>query len=94
MEMHDVDPGFESDDGSIPDGSSALQWSTLFFEACKKIGHSIPSPSEYKTLMEDAGFVDVQLKLLKRPSNVWPKDRTLKRIGLVSFHLIYAAKTT
>jgi len=82
MEMHDVDPGFESDDSSIPDGSSALQWSTLFFEACEKIGHSIPSPSEYKALMEDAGFVDVQLKLLKRPSNVWPKDRTLKRIGL------------
>lgn len=82
--MHEVDPGFECDDDSIPEDSSALQWSNLFFEGCKKIGHSIPSPTEYKTLMEDAGFVDVRLKIAKRPSNVWAKEKHLKRLGLVS----------
>lgn len=82
MEMHEVDPGFECDDDSIPEDSSALQWSNLFFEGCKKIGHSIPSPTEYKTLMEDAGFVDVRLKIAKRPSNVWAKEKHLKRLGL------------
>jgi hypothetical protein len=83
--MHDVDPGFESDDNSIPEGSSALKWSTLFFEACEKIGHAIPAPAQYKSMMQEAGFVDVQLKVLKRPTNVWPKDKQMKRIGLVSF---------
>lgn len=80
--MHEVDPGFECDDDSIPEDSSALQWSNLFFEGCKKIGHPVPSPTEYKTLMEDAGFVDVRLKVVKRPSNVWAKEKNLKRLGL------------
>ncbi|KAL3476170.1 S-adenosyl-L-methionine-dependent methyltransferase [Aspergillus californicus] len=82
MEMHDIDAGFHSDDNTIPADSRALQWSTLFLEGCKKIGHAIPSPEEYKTLMEDAGFVDVRLRIQKRPSNVWPKDTHMKRLGL------------
>ena len=83
MEFHDVDPGFYSDDGTIPKNSSAAQWSDLFYEGCKKINHRIPEVAEYKTLMEEAGFVDVQARILKRPTNTWPKDKKLKRIGLV-----------
>ncbi|KAL4862610.1 hypothetical protein BDV12DRAFT_178584 [Aspergillus spectabilis] len=82
LEMQDIDPGFECDDNSIPSDSSALQWSNLFFEGCRKIGHAIPSPQEYKTLLEEAGFVDVRLKIVKRPSNVWPKEKEMKRLGL------------
>ena len=37
-----------------------------------------------KTLFENAGFVDVQVKELKRPSNDWPKDKRMKEIGRVS----------
>lgn len=85
MEMHDIDPGFYSDDNTIPEDSSAAQWSDLFYEGCQKINHRIPSLSEYKTLMEEAGFVDIQVQVLRRPTNTWPKDKNLKRIGLVSF---------
>jgi hypothetical protein len=81
--MHEIDPGFECDDESIPADSSALRWSNLFFEGCRKIGHPIPAPAEYKTLMEEAGFVDVRLKIMKRPTNVWPKEKNMKRLGLV-----------
>ena len=84
MEMHDVDPCFESDDNTIPPDSSAAQWSDLFNEGCKKIGHALPAITKYKSLMEDAGFVDVHVRILKRPSNTWPKDKGMKRIGLVS----------
>lgn len=85
FELHDIDPGFECDDDSIPENSSALQWSQLFLEACKKIGHAIPSPTEYKAMLEEAGFVDVRLKIMKRPSNVWAKEKHMKRLGLVRF---------
>jgi hypothetical protein len=81
--MQDIDPGFECDDNSIPTDSSALQWSNLFFEGCRKIGHAIPSPQEYKTMLEEAGFVDVRLRIVKRPTNVWPKNKEMKRLGLV-----------
>jgi hypothetical protein len=36
-------------------------------------------------MMESAGFVDVKEQILKRPSNTWPKDKNLKRIGMVSY---------
>jgi hypothetical protein len=35
-------------------------------------------------MMERAGFVDIKEQILKRPANTWPKDKTLKRIGMVS----------
>ncbi|KAL6232819.1 hypothetical protein BDW75DRAFT_216698 [Aspergillus navahoensis] len=82
LEMHEIDPGFECDDNTIPPDSSALLWSNLFFEGCRKIGHPIPAPTEYKTLMEEAGFVDVKLRVMKRPTNVWAKEKHLKRLGL------------
>ncbi|KAL4971262.1 S-adenosyl-L-methionine-dependent methyltransferase [Aspergillus desertorum] len=82
VEMHEIDPGFECDDNSIPADSSALQWSNLFFKGCRQMGHPIPRPAEYKTMMEEAGFVDVKLKIMKRPSNAWAKEKHLKRLGL------------
>ncbi|KAK2757597.1 hypothetical protein FQN54_004566 [Arachnomyces sp. PD_36] len=82
MEMHDVDPGFYSDDNTIPEDSSAARWSVLFSEGCEKVGHRVPAVTEYKTLMAEAGFVDIRVKILRRPSNKWPKDKELKRIGL------------
>lgn len=84
MEMHDADPGFYSDDNTVPEDSSGVRWGALFSEACQKMNHRIPAPTEYKTLMEEAGFVDVHLKILRRPTNTWPKDKGMKRIGLVS----------
>jgi len=70
--MHDLDPGFYTDDGSVPPDSSAAHWSDFFFEACVKVGRKVPKSHEYKAMMEEAGFTDVQLKVLKRPSNLWP----------------------
>jgi hypothetical protein len=82
FEMHEIDSGIECDDDFNPADSSALQWSNLFFEGRRRIGYPIPAPAEYKTLMEEAGFVDVRLKIMKNPTNVWPKERNMKRLLL------------
>jgi hypothetical protein len=34
--------------------------------------------------MEEVGFVDVEERILKRPTNDWPKDPRMKEIGRVS----------
>jgi len=83
LEIHDLDPGFYSDDNSIPEGSSALHWSECFYQGCAKAGRTIPPIEQYRTFLEDAGFENIHVVLLKRPQNVWPKDRRLKRIGMV-----------
>ena len=83
MEIHDIDPAFYSDDNTIPQGSSAVRWSDHFNDGCARVGRAIPQIDQYKKLMEDAGFVGVKQVLLKRPSNIWPKNKKLKRIGMV-----------
>ncbi|KAH0538535.1 hypothetical protein FGG08_004868 [Glutinoglossum americanum] len=85
LEVHEIDPMFYCDDGSLPEGSSARQWSVLFLEACAKLGRAIPPTDSYKVGMEAAGFVDVQERVYKRPSNTWPKDPRLKEIGKFTY---------
>ena len=85
MEIHEVDPGQCCDDGTVTEDSSSVRWSQLFYEGCKKAGRPIPPIGSYKVMMESAGFVDIKELILKRPSNNWPKDKNLKRIGMVSY---------
>ncbi len=84
LEIHDIDPGQNCDDGTLSNDNSSVQWGQLFHEGCVKAGRPIPSIMSYKQMMENAGFVDITEQILKRPSNAWPKDRMLKRIGMVS----------
>lgn len=86
LEFHDIDPESYSDDGTLTPGSKAAEWGKLFKEGCARAGRPILPLEEYKRLMEDAGFVDVQQVIKKRPHNAWPKDKELKRIGMVKRH--------
>ena len=83
FEMHDIDPGFYADDDSLPEKSSAVEWGELFKEGCAKVGRPILPVEDYRRLMEDAGFVNIREVRMKRPQNVWPKDKSMKRIGMV-----------
>jgi hypothetical protein len=83
LEIHEIDPAFYCDDDTLPKDSSARQWGELFHEACAKLGRPIPPVDAYKKWMEDAGFVDIEEKVYKRPSNTWPRDPHLKEIGKV-----------
>lgn len=82
IEIHDLDPGFYCDDGTVPEDCASVQWATLFKEACARMGRPIPSFETYRKGLSDAGFVDIQERIFKRPSNTWPKDRRLKEIGM------------
>lgn len=84
FEILDMESGCYSDDGTLPEDSATVKWWRLLSEATDKIGRSIPKVGEHKTLMEGAGFVDVQDLVLKRPTNDWPKDPEMKEIGRVS----------
>ena len=66
------------------------KWAKELSSAFDKIGRPWPKGPELKTLFENAGFVDVQVKELKRPSNDWPKDKQMKEIGRVSLRLAEA----
>jgi ubiquinone/menaquinone biosynthesis C-methylase UbiE len=84
MEMHEIDPGSYSDDGTLAPDSNAAKWGDLFKEGCAKAGRPILPVHDYQNLMRNAGFVNIREKAMKRPHNTWAKDKRLKRIGLVS----------
>jgi hypothetical protein len=69
------------DDGSVPEDSAMKQWGHLMTEAFAKMGRAAPTGERYKQFLEDAGFENVSLHILKRPHNDWPKDPKWKEIG-------------
>ncbi len=61
-----------------------MKWGKLFKEALAKMGRTLPELIQYKILLEEAGFLDVQERFYRRASNDWPKDPKMKEIGKVS----------
>jgi hypothetical protein len=84
FEIQDLDPELYCDDGTYTDDHASMKWGKLFKEALVKMGRTLPELTQYKTLMKQAGFVDVQEHFYKRASNEWPKDPRMKEIGRVS----------
>ncbi|KAF2092084.1 S-adenosyl-L-methionine-dependent methyltransferase [Saccharata proteae CBS 121410] len=81
FEINEVETMVYCDDGTFPRDSSAIKWAGWLVEAFAKLGRPWPKGDELKTMVEGAGFVEVQLRELKRPTNDWPKDKKMKEIG-------------
>ena len=73
-----------SDDGTLPADAALVKWGHWIHEAFEKMGRPFLKCEEYKQQLEDAGFVNVELKVVRRPNNDWPKDPRWKEIGKVS----------
>ena len=82
MEAQEIDARITSDDNSLPPNSAIVEWCDLLQEGIVKAGLSLQvTGSEYKQMMEDAGFVDVQVIPFKVPIGPWPKDERLREAG-------------
>jgi hypothetical protein len=51
-------------------------------EATRKAGKPLDKSSQFSGLLKDVGFVNVKAKVLKWPSNSWPKNKTEKTLGM------------
>jgi ubiquinone/menaquinone biosynthesis C-methylase UbiE len=84
LEINEVALSVYCDDGTFPEDTASVKWAHWFDEACIKLGRPVPKLEQYKPRFEQAGFVDVQERVRKRPTNDWPKDPRMKEIGRVS----------
>jgi hypothetical protein len=51
-------------------------------EAAGKAGRPMDQTGDsFKQWMEEAGFENIEIKIFAWPSNVWPKNKSLKEIG-------------
>lgn len=70
-----------SDDGTLPLDSALVEWGHLIEEAFAKIGRPFLHIQRYQELLEETGFKGVQMVMIKRPTNDWPKDPRWKEVG-------------
>jgi hypothetical protein len=53
----------------------------MYFDMGDRIGVSGKEPMRWKQYLIDTGFEDVVETVLKIPTNPWPKDERMKKIG-------------
>ncbi|KAK2009648.1 S-adenosyl-L-methionine-dependent methyltransferase [Colletotrichum eremochloae] len=71
-----------SDDGTFPKDCAIAKYVEGLQEASEKIGRVFVDITKLKGIMEEVGFVDVELRRYKWPMNTWPKDERYKTLGL------------
>ena len=65
----------------MPENSALRKWAGYMLEASIKLGCPLDSVELVRELMIEADFVDVEKRVAFWPSNQWPKNRKLKKIG-------------
>ncbi|KAI6836972.1 S-adenosyl-L-methionine-dependent methyltransferase [Hortaea werneckii] len=82
LEVQDYGLPVKSSDGTHI-GTDLHRWGQLLCEASMKLGRPLGSDCSdyYVQWMQDAGFVDIQVRMFMWPSCGWPKDPYMKEIG-------------
>ena len=71
-----------SDDGTLTTEHALYQWSEFMIQVSTKAGKPLNLSSQFEAMLKEVGFVNVQVKMLKWPSNSWPKDKKEKTLGM------------
>lgn len=79
--MHDGSFPIRCDDETLDPSSALLKISKMVVEASTRLGRAIDLAPHYKEMLEQAGFVDVEIIHYKWPTNAWPKAKKMKTIG-------------
>lgn len=69
------------EDGTMPEDWPFKDWSEHIEDAAKDIGRPLRTADKLKRWYIEAGFVDVQEKVIKLPINSWPRNKKLKMLG-------------
>lgn len=90
MECHELDPKPMCDDGTMPpenpDGYSDYALHD-WFDLSVRSGQVSDPPRQFRVAhrmarwMKELGFLDVETRITKIPTNTWPSDPEMKRIG-------------
>ncbi|KAK0614208.1 S-adenosyl-L-methionine-dependent methyltransferase [Immersiella caudata] len=83
MECQEVMVEPHCDDGTMSSDFPLLRWSHELTHASEMVGRQIRIEDNIKHWMEAVGFVNVREVVVKIPIGGWPKDRRLRRIGLL-----------
>lgn len=86
LELLENQVGPVSDDNTLPKDSSIHGYVSLIRSGSEKMGRVFVDVSTLKSLVIEAGFVDVELRIFKWPMNGWPKDEKYVHFNDTFFH--------
>ncbi|KAE8362373.1 S-adenosyl-L-methionine-dependent methyltransferase [Aspergillus caelatus] len=86
VEFQDFEMQFYTTNGEFKTGCPLDKWCTESIEGLRSVGLE-PSPGpKLQQWFKDAGFTNVQQKVVPVPVGVWPKDKRLKTVGALNYH--------
>ncbi|KAJ2895436.1 S-adenosyl-L-methionine-dependent methyltransferase [Zalerion maritima] len=86
IELQEYDFTLTSDDNSLAGDWPYYKCSKLIHQGLEALGVVPHSTLRNPQYLRDAGFTNITTKVFKVPLGVWPKDRTLKTIGMYQRH--------
>ncbi|RSL55526.1 hypothetical protein CEP53_007083 [Fusarium sp. AF-6] len=81
IELQAAYPPLKSDDDTGDKATDFHKWVNTICDASAKFGKPLTGAPEWRAMLEEVGFVDVQQEIRKVPMGPWPKDPKLKEIG-------------
>ncbi|KAF6808609.1 UMTA protein [Colletotrichum musicola] len=87
FEIKDIDIEYRSQalGDDLPEDHIFRRWGKVFYEAADRLGKSLwqsRGKDRIAGALRDAGFVDVFQKTYPVPIGAWPKDPTLREVGI------------
>ncbi|PSR97058.1 tam domain protein [Coniella lustricola] len=73
----------EDGSGTIPVNNPFERWLTDLARLSHIVGKPIDDAPRYKAWLEQAGFVDIQERIIKIPLSSWSTDRNQRDVGLL-----------
>ncbi|PGG95279.1 hypothetical protein AJ79_10145 [Helicocarpus griseus UAMH5409] len=89
VEFNDSSIPIYSEDGTVTPDYKVSEMLQSLAAASDKIGLNMDPAPSLKGWVEDAGFINVEQKILRLPIGTWPKNKRLKLIGaMMASHYI------
>lgn len=86
FEAQDMAVPFGCDDGTLTEDSDLWTWVLWLMQAMEAFGRPLTVAQNWKTMLEEAGFVDVVERVYKWPTNSWPSNPKYKKLGAWSLY--------
>jgi len=82
IELQDMNFLPRCDDGTASPDSPIMQWSRYLIEATRNLGIDVEVSNSFPGLLAEAGFRDIKGETHTWPVKSWPKDKSMKKLGL------------
>ena len=89
IELQELRFQIQCDDGTMKEDYTVEKFLNLIKEALEVFGVNLFSMTNNTQYLRDAGFINVEEKVFKIPCGTWPKNKTMKMIGLYLRSVIY-----